>query len=193
MKKVDTRPSEGRLPRGQRIVDGWPILDLGYQPNIPLDKWRLEVKGLVENPVILTHDDILKLPQAEVMADWHCVTTWSMYDNLWQGVLLKDILELVKPKEEGKFLYFTSYDDYSTNVPLDVAMEDDSLLVYGRNGEKLSRANGGPYRTVVSQRYAWKSAKWIKSIEVLPKDKMGYWELRGYHNNADYRYNERYS
>jgi DMSO/TMAO reductase YedYZ molybdopterin-dependent catalytic subunit len=181
-----------RVPPGQRIVPNWPLLDLGNRPEISIRKWQLELLGELENPMTLDHKTITMLPQAEITADWHCVTTWSMPDNRWQGVLLKHILALVKPSSKAKFLYLEGYDGYSTNFPIELAKLDDSLLVYGRNDEPLEVKHGAPYRIIISQRYAWKSIKWIKRIHFLERERLGYWELKGYHNNGDWKKEERY-
>lgn len=151
------------------------------------------VDGCVERPLQLNFSDLLALPQYETLADWHCVTTWSMLDNRWLGVRLSDVLSLAAPKEEARHLIFEAYDGYTTNIPLEVALEPGSLIVYGRNGELLSHDHGGPFRTIITSRYAWKSAKWIRKITLSADDHPGFWEVRGYHNNADFLKEERFS
>jgi DMSO/TMAO reductase YedYZ molybdopterin-dependent catalytic subunit len=181
-----------RLPLGQHEVKDWPVLDLGIQPEIPLDKWSLNIEGLVENPKLLTWPDFMALPQIEKIADFHCVTTWSRFDNHWQGVAFKTICNLVKPKPGARFVLFTGYDGYSTNLPLDLAL-DDALIVHQWEGKPIEREHGGPVRVVVSKVYAWKGAKWVKDIIFLPQDHPGFWEVRGYSNTADPWTEDRFS
>jgi len=185
-------PSADRLPPGQHEVKNWPVLDLGAQPDIPLHKWSLTIDGLIEQPTILMWQDFLALPQVERVSDFHCVTTWSRFGNRWKGVEFKAICDLVKPKPEAKFVFFTAYEGYTTNLPLEIAL-DDLLLVHEWESKPLPREHGGPVRGVVSKVYAWKGAKWIKQIEFLEKDKLGFWEVRGYSNTADPWTNDRFS
>lgn len=189
-----------KLPVGQREVKNWPVLDLGHVPDIPLDRWRLEVGGLVENPVGLTWDDFMKLPQVDDVSDFHCVTTWSRFDNHWQGVRFRTIAELVIPEEAARFVLCTSYDvapgtniPYTTNLPLARAIEDDVLLVHTWEGRPLPREHGGPVRVITPKLYAWKGAKWVRKIEFLARDVKGFWEVRGYSNTAEPWFNDRYS
>jgi DMSO/TMAO reductase YedYZ molybdopterin-dependent catalytic subunit len=189
-----------RLPVGQHEVKNWPVLDLGEQPDVALDKWKLEIAGLVENPVTLTWHQFLELPQAEDVSDFHCVTAWSRHDNHWRGVRFKTIAELVVPKDEAQFVLCTGYDfmpgsfiPYTVNLPLARAVEDDVLLVHTWEGRPLPREHGGPCRMITPKLYAWKGAKWIRKIEFLAKDHKGFWEVRGYSNTAEPWFNDRYS
>jgi DMSO/TMAO reductase YedYZ molybdopterin-dependent catalytic subunit len=181
-----------RLPPGQHEVKNWPVLDLGIQPDIPKDQWSLKIEGLVEKPVLLTWPDFLALPQIERVTDFHCVTTWSRFDNRWKGVEFKTICELVQPKPEATHVLFTGFDGYTTNLPLDVCL-DDALIVHEWEGRPLEREHGGPARVVVSKVYAWKGAKWVKDIVFLPADHPGFWEVRGYSNTADPWKEERFA
>ncbi|MGH9312096.1 MAG: sulfite oxidase-like oxidoreductase [Vicinamibacterales bacterium] len=189
-----------KLPVGQHEVKNWPVLDLGHVPDIPLDRWRLEIGGLVENPMTLTWDDFMKLPQVEDVSDFHCVTTWSRFDNHWKGVRFRTIAELAVPKDEARFVLCTGYDvapgtnvPYTVNVPLARAVEDDVLLVHTWEGKPLPREHGGPVRIITPKLYAWKGAKWIRKIEFLARDQKGFWEVRGYSNTAEPWFNDRYS
>lgn len=182
-----------RLPPGQREVKNWPVLDLGAQPNIPLDKWRLTIDGAVETPVTLNWDAFEALPQSESVSDIHCVTQWSRYDNRWKGVASRTILDLVMPKMEARHVIFHSFDTYTTNVSLDVFADPDVMLAHTWQGAPITREHGGPLRVVVPRWYFWKSAKWIKRIEFSEADKPGFWEVRGYHNEGDPWLEERYS
>ncbi|MBK1662325.1 sulfite oxidase-like oxidoreductase [Paracraurococcus ruber] len=181
-----------RLPPGQTLVKDWPVLDLGVQPDVAPDRWRLRVEGLVQAPVRLTLDEFMALPQAELVNDIHCVTQWSRYDNRWQGVLARDLVALARPKEEARFVAFTSYDGYTTNVPLAEFTRDEVLLAHSWEGAPLTRQHGGPVRVVIPRLYFWKSPKWVTRIELLRDDRPGFWEVRGYHNNGDPWLEERY-
>jgi DMSO/TMAO reductase YedYZ molybdopterin-dependent catalytic subunit len=189
-----------KLPVGQHEVKNWPVLDLGHMPDISLDRWRLEIGGLVENPTTLTWDNFMKLPQVEDVSDFHCVTTWSRFDNHWKGVRFRTIAELAVPKDEARFVLCTGYDvapgtdiPYTVNVPLARAIEDDVLLVHTWEGQPLPREHGGPVRIITPRLYAWKGAKWIRKIEFLARDQKGFWEVRGYSNTAEPWFNDRYS
>ena len=189
-----------RLPVDQHEVRNWPVLDLGEQPDVSPDSWTLEVGGLVENPFALTWNEFMALPQAEDVSDFHCVTTWSRYDNHWKGVRFKTIAELAIPKDDAHFVLCTGYDfnpgsyiPYTTNLPLERAIEDDVLLVHTWEGKPLPTEHGGPCRMITPKLYAWKGTKWIRKIEFLTKDQKGFWEERGYSNSAEPWFNDRYS
>lgn len=189
-----------KLPVGQHVVKNWPVLDLGQMPDIPLSAWRLEITGDVHNPVTLTWDELLALPQVDDVSDFHCVTSWSRFDNHWRGVPLAHIAELVVPTDDARFVLFTGYDaepgtdvPYTTNLPLARATEPDVMLVHTWEGEPLPREHGGPVRVITPRLYAWKGTKWVRKIEFLPRDQRGFWELRGYSNTAEPWVNDRYS
>jgi DMSO/TMAO reductase YedYZ molybdopterin-dependent catalytic subunit len=189
-----------RLPVGQHPVHNWPVLDLGEHPDVPLGAWTLEIAGAVENPITLTWSEFQALPQTEDVSDFHCVTTWSRYDNHWRGVRFKTIAELVVPRDEARFVLCTGYDvmpgtdiPYTTNLSLARAIEDDVLLVHTWEGAPLPREHGGPCRMITPKLYAWKGAKWIRKIELLPEDHKGFWEVRGYSNTALPWFNDRYA
>jgi DMSO/TMAO reductase YedYZ molybdopterin-dependent catalytic subunit len=192
--------SPDRLPPGQKLTAGFPVLDLGVQPKIPLDQWRIKIDGLVEKPAELSWGQLNALPQVEDVSDFHCVTTWSRFDNHWRGVRVREIAELAVPDERVHFVSFTGYDvqpgtdiPYTTNLPLPRATEDDVLLVHTWEGKPLPREHGGPVRVITPKLYAWKGTKWVRRIEFLPQDKPGFWELRGYSNSAEPWLNDRYS
>ena len=189
-----------RLPVGQHEVRNWPVLDLGDVPEVSLGDWRLELGGLVDNPVTLTWDDFQALPQVEDVSDFHCVTTWSRYDNHWKGVRFRTLAELAVPKDEAQFVLCTGYDHmpgtkipYTANLPLARAVEDDVLLVHTWEGLPLPVEHGGPVRMITPKLYAWKGTKWIRQIEFLARDQRGFWEVRGYSNTAEPWFNDRYS
>lgn len=187
------RADAQRLPPGQREVKTWPVLDLGAQPKIDLNLWRVVVDGLVEKPVTLDWQAFQDLPKSEATSDIHCVTSWSRYDNRWRGVLVGDLLAHVQPKAEARFVLIQSYDTYTTNLPLAEFAVTDALLATHWEGEPLTVAHGGPLRLVVPQLYFWKSAKWVKKITFAAEDRPGFWEVRGYHNHGDPWEEERYA
>jgi DMSO/TMAO reductase YedYZ molybdopterin-dependent catalytic subunit len=143
-----------RLPPGQRQVHNWPVLDLGIQPDVPLDNWELKIHGKVENPVTLNWQQFMALPQFNNVSDFHCVTTWSRFDIEFQGVAFFTLADLVKPKPEASHVFFKSYDGYSTNNPLDVGLDDDVMVAHSWNGKPLSKEHGGPARVIIPKRYA---------------------------------------
>ena len=177
--------SEDRLPPGQRQVHNWPVLDLGVRPEVPLKEWRLKIHGRVENPVTLDWEQFMALPQFKDTGDFHCVTTWSQFDMEFEGVAFFTLADLVRPRADARHVFFKSYDGYSTNNPLDVCMDDDVLIAHSANGKPLSVEHGGPARVIIPKRYAWKGAKFIREIFFLDRDILGFWEVRGYHNDAD--------
>jgi DMSO/TMAO reductase YedYZ molybdopterin-dependent catalytic subunit len=185
--------SENRLPPGQHLTSGFPVLDLGIRPEVSSEKWRLEVGGLVENPQTFSWGEFNALPQFEDVSDFHCVTTWSKFDCRWSGVAFFTLAELVKPKPEVKHLLFTSYDGYSTNARLEDCMDDDVLIATQFDGQPISREHGGPARVIIPKLYAWKGAKFVRSIEFTSEDRLGFWELRGYSNTADPWTEDRFS
>jgi DMSO/TMAO reductase YedYZ molybdopterin-dependent catalytic subunit len=186
-------PARDRLPPGQRLVQDWPVLDLGVQPDVPPRKFRLDVDGMVRRPLSLTLEELMALPQAESVSDMHCVTQWSRYDNRWKGVSAHTLLAMVEPKDEARHVIFHSHDGYTTNVRLDQFDQPDVFLVHEWQGAPISRQHGGPVRVLIPRLYLWKSAKWIRRIELTGIDRPGFWEVRGYHNNADPWAEERYS
>ncbi len=185
-------PARDRLPPGQTLVKDWPVLDLGVQPDVTPDKWRLRLEGLVQAPLALTLPDFMALPQTNLVNDIHCVTAWSRYDNHWQGVSAAHLLELARPTQAARFVSFTSYDGYTTNVSLADFAEQEVLLAHSWEGQPLTRQHGGPVRVVLPKLYFWKSPKWVTRIELLGADRPGFWEVRGYHNNGDPWAEERY-
>jgi DMSO/TMAO reductase YedYZ molybdopterin-dependent catalytic subunit len=185
-------PAAERLPPGQRLVQNWPVLDLGIKPKIAPESWRLTVDGLVENPLSWSWAEFQAQPQVEMTSDIHCVTAWSRYDNRWEGVSARHLLEQVKPLPEARRILFQAHDGYTTNLPL-TAFDDEGVLLAARwEGAPLAPEHGGPVRVVVPKLYFWKSAKWVKRLEFVAEDRKGFWEVRGYHNEADPWKEERY-
>lgn len=182
-----------KVPVGQVVAKGWPVLDLGAKPTVARSKWRLEIGGACERPCVLTWDDLLELEQVDDVSDFHCVTTWSKLDMQWRGVRFADLMALVGPTEDARYVFVRAYDGYTTNLPLAEAMKPDVLLAHTVYGEPLPREHGGPVRMITPQLYAWKGAKWIRSIELLREDRLGFWEQRGYSNTAHPWRNDRYA
>ncbi len=181
-----------RLPPGQRLVTNWPVLDLGVQPDVPKAQWQLTVDGAVEQPLTLDWAAFMALPQMEDVSDIHCVTQWSRYDNRWQGVATTVLLAQARPLPAANHVILHGYDGYTTNVSLENFTEADCLLAHSHDGVPLTREHGAPVRLVIPRYYFWKSAKWIKRIELVAVDQPGFWEVRGYHNVGDPWTEERY-
>jgi DMSO/TMAO reductase YedYZ molybdopterin-dependent catalytic subunit len=181
------------LPAGQRLVEKWPVLDLGVHPDIPLDKWRLQIGGLVDRPMTLDWGAFSALPQSTMTSDIHCVTSWSLYDNRWTGVASDDLLDKVGPKADARFVLFRCSDGYTTNLPLARFAAPGSLIAHSWGGAPLTKEHGGPIRAVIPALYFWKSAKWLRRITLVGEDAPGYWEAHGYHNDADPWKEERYA
>jgi len=173
-------------------VQNWPVLDLGAQPEVRPERWRLTVDGLVAMPLDWDWDTFLAQPQMRDLSDIHCVTAWSRFDNEWEGVSAKHILALAAPAPAARFVVLHSHDGYTTNLPLAAFADDDVLLAHSWHGKPLPREHGGPVRAVVPKLYFWKSAKWIRRIELIAADRAGFWEERGYHDRGDPWQEERY-
>ena len=181
------------LPIGQIVTKKWPVLDLGTQPSISLEEWKLVIDGEVEHPVSLSWEEFLDLPQTEDTSDFHCVTTWSKLNMKWKGVRLLDLAALVQPLETATHILCYGYDDYTTNISMEEALKPDVLLVHTYEGMPLPKEHGGPVRMITPQLYAWKGSKWISRIEFLNSNELGFWEERGYSNTAYPWRNDRYS
>ncbi|AMA57077.1 MULTISPECIES: sulfite oxidase-like oxidoreductase [unclassified Bradyrhizobium] len=188
-----TRPEDQRLPPGQHLTKDWPVLDLGVVPPVSRERWRLDVYGAVETPVFWTFAEFAAQKQARFTSDIHCVTTWSRYDNEWEGLATRELLALCQPREDAHFVVLHSYDGYTTNLALEDFAAEDALLAHSWSGQPLTEEHGGPVRLVVPHLYFWKSAKWLQAIEFLTKDAPGFWEVRGYHNRGDPWAEQRYS
>ena len=182
-----------QVPPGQHVSKNWPVLDLGFKPEIPTAAWKLTLDGAVEQSVTLDWAAFNALPQVEDESDFHCVTTWSLLDSRWKGVSFSTLAALVQPKASAGFVMAYAADVYTTNVSLEEAMKDDVLLVHTWNGAPLPREHGGPVRMITPQLYAWKGAKWINRLEFMTANKRGFWEERGYSNTAHPWRDDRYS
>ena len=181
-----------RLPPGQRLTDGWPVLHSGGIPPIDLAAWEFAIGGLTEREVTLNWDQFMALPQVRLTTDIHCVTTWSKFDNDWEGVRFRDLMALAGVRPEAKHVMFHCYGGYTTNVPLAELLGDDVLLAHRHNGAPLTPEHGWPLRGMVPDLYFWKSAKWVRGIEFIAEDRPGFWEMYGYHMHGDPWTEERY-
>jgi DMSO/TMAO reductase YedYZ molybdopterin-dependent catalytic subunit len=182
-----------RLPPGQYLTDKWPVLHAGGVPDTDLATWNLRVSGEVEEPLTLTWEQFLELPSTEVTVDIHCVTRWSRFDARFRGVRWADLASLVKPKPSAHYVVAHAEHGFTSNLPLAALEDDDALLAYEADGEPLTPDHGWPLRLMVPSRYFWKSAKWLRGLELRPTDEPGFWERYGYHNDADFWKEERYS
>jgi len=182
-----------RVPPGQRLVKGWPVLHYGPIPKFDEATWDLKVFGLVENPFTLSYSELKALGPARVEADMHCVTGWSTLDNEWEGVPFRVLAERARPRPEAKWVITHCEYGYTSNLSLEAMDDDDVLVAWAHNGELLTPDHGFPLRLVVPKRYAWKSAKWLRGLEFSATNDRGFWEERGYHVHADPFAEERYS
>ncbi|HZA21938.1 MAG TPA: sulfite oxidase-like oxidoreductase [Dehalococcoidia bacterium] len=185
--QVKTAPDQGRgerVPPGQFVSQKFPVLTHGSTPWVDLKTWKIRVFGLVEQEIELDWEEFTKLDWVAVAADFHCVTQWSSQDNRWEGVPFATLVGAASPRPEARYVMAHCYGGYTTNLPLDIAMEE-GLLAHKQNGEELGSDHGWPLRLIIPSRYAWKSAKWVNGIELLAEDSPGFWEQRGYSNNAD--------
>ncbi|MGY3544664.1 DMSO/TMAO reductase YedYZ molybdopterin-dependent catalytic subunit [Bradyrhizobium sp. USDA 4472] len=188
-----TRPEDQRLPPGQHLTKDWPVLDLGVLPPVSRERWRLDVYGAIEQPLFWTFAEFAEQKQDQFTSDIHCVTTWSRYDNEWEGLATRELLATCRPRDDARFVVLHCYDGYTTNLALEDFAAEDALLAHSWSGQKLSDEHGGPVRLVVPHLYFWKSAKWLQAIEFVTDDAPGFWEVRGYHNRGDPWAEQRYS
>jgi DMSO/TMAO reductase YedYZ molybdopterin-dependent catalytic subunit len=193
MERVDARdPSRPRLPPGQIVTRKWPVLHYGTVPSVDLQTWRFEVTGAVERPLSLSWDDLMAMPRRETACDIHCVTRWTRYDNVFEGVPVQAVLERAGIKPEAAFVLVHAAHDFTTNLPLADLDRPANLLALAHDGEPLAPEHGGPVRLLVPHLYFWKSAKWVTGLQLLVEDYPGFWEQNGYHMRGDPWGEERY-
>jgi DMSO/TMAO reductase YedYZ molybdopterin-dependent catalytic subunit len=186
--RPDGRP---RIPPGQEVIK--KILDMGGQPGTAtVDNFTLHIKGEVDNPLVLSYQELLALEQVQLTCDVHCVTGWTLLDSHWIGVRLSTIMHLAKPRKEANFVIFEAAAGYTANIPITEARKENVILAHSFFGQKLPKEHGGPVRALVPDRYFYKSAKWLEGIKFSAKDEPGYWESNGYSNSADPWKEERY-
>jgi DMSO/TMAO reductase YedYZ molybdopterin-dependent catalytic subunit len=174
-----------RLPPGQYRTERFPVLHVGDVPRYDLDRWTLTVDGLVREPFTLSYAELTALPPTEVTVDIHCVTKWSRFDMKWTGVRVRDLLARAGLDARASHVVARAEHGYTTNLPIEAVLPDESLVAWAVDGEPLEPRHGFPARLVVPHLYFWKSAKWLRGIEVLDHDRKGFWERNGYHNDAD--------
>jgi DMSO/TMAO reductase YedYZ molybdopterin-dependent catalytic subunit len=190
-KLIDKGLDPARLPPGQYLTEKWPVLHAGTVPQTDLATWDFKVFG--EEPLTLTYDELQALPQTKIKADIHCVTRWSRFDTSFKGVHWRELAKLVQPKPSGRFVLAHAEQGFTANLPLAALEDDNSLIAWEADGAPLEPDHGWPLRLVVPTRYFWKSAKWLRGLELLSADQPGFWERYGYHNDADYWKEQRYS
>ena len=181
----------GRVPPGQYVTHDYPVLSAGPTPDIPLDQWRLTIGGQVDQPLEWTWEEFTALPTEDVTVDIHCVTKWSKLDTTWRGVSVDTLLKEVKTAAD--FVMQHSYGGYTTNLPLEDLTDGKAWVAYLFDGAPLEPEHGGPARMVVPHLYFWKSAKWLRSLELRDTDEPGFWEMYGYHNYGDPWREQRYA
>ena len=185
-------PDQGdRVPPGQYLAKGFPVLSYGETPQISPQQWLFKVWGLVE-PKSFDWSDFMSLPQQEFIADFHCVTRWSKLDVKWQGISVVDFLQAIDIQPQATHILQHCYGGYTTNLPLEDFVRPENFFAHSLNSEPLSAEHGGPMRLIVPHLYAWKSAKWLNGIEFLDRDESGFWEKNGYHRRGDPWAEERY-
>jgi DMSO/TMAO reductase YedYZ molybdopterin-dependent catalytic subunit len=189
----EERVNSDRIPPGQHVTERFPVLHYGSVPKFDPRNWDLKVSGLVDEPLTLSYEQFLELPTTRIVVDIHCVTTWSKLDTIWEGVLFREFISPAGVQPDAGFVMVHCEQGYTTNLPLSALMDDDVLLAYRYSDAPLEPEHGYPLRLLVPKRYFWKSAKWVRGIELMAEDRPGFWEVRGYHNDADPWKEERYS
>jgi DMSO/TMAO reductase YedYZ molybdopterin-dependent catalytic subunit len=197
-KKYDRTPNGAaeRVPPGQYVTEKFPVLHYGSVPDYKdLQKsWDFRVWGEIEEPKRFSFDEFRALPTAEVRTDIHCVTRWSKLDTVWEGIPFRTFLEHIpRLKPTAKHVMAHCEQGYTANIPLEVLMDDDVLLAYHFEGRELDPEHGYPLRLLVPKKYFWKSAKWLRGLEFMAEDQLGFWERYGYNNDADPWKEERFS
>jgi DMSO/TMAO reductase YedYZ molybdopterin-dependent catalytic subunit len=191
-KVADAGYDPARLPPGQYLTDKWPVLHAGTVPETDLATWDFKVYGEVESPITLAWEELDALPKTENVQDIHCVTRWSRFDARFSGVHWREVAKLVRPKPSARFVVAHAEQGFTSNVPLEFLEDDLALLATHADGEPLTPEHGWPLRLVIPGKYFWKSAKWLRAIELRATDEPGFWERYGYHNDADPWREERY-
>jgi len=181
-----------RLPPGQYLTEKWPVLHAGDVPRVDFETWDFKVHGEVEEPLTLSLDELKELPATEVTVDIHCVTRWSRFDTTFRGVHWSELSKLVKPKPSARFVVAHAEQGFTSNVPIAALEDENALVAWEADGEELTPDHGSPLRLVIPSKYFWKSAKWLRALELRASDQPGFWERYGYHNEADYWKEQRY-
>jgi DMSO/TMAO reductase YedYZ molybdopterin-dependent catalytic subunit len=192
-KLVEKGLDPARLPPGQYLTEKWPVLHAGTVPDTDLATWDFRVFGEVEEPIALSWEQLQELPSREVTVDIHCVTRWSRFDTSFRGVHWVELAKLVRPKPSAHYVVAHAEQGVTSNLPLAALEDEEALIAYEADGEPLTPEHGWPLRLMAPSRYFWKSAKWLRGLELRPSDEPGFWERYGYHNDADYWKEQRYS
>lgn len=191
--RIDVRTTDReRLPPGQIVTRKWPVLHYGTVPTVDRTTWRFRVSGAVEQPFELSWDQLGAFPRQETLCDIHCVTRWSRYDNLFEGISVGAIIAQARPRPEATYALIHAEHGFTTNLPLEDLLKPANILALKHNGQDLDPEHGGPVRLVVPHLYFWKSAKWIRGFELLEEDYPGFWEQNGYHMRGEPWTEERY-
>jgi DMSO/TMAO reductase YedYZ molybdopterin-dependent catalytic subunit len=191
--EVHSPAREPRLPPGQVETRGWPVLHYGSVPKIDLASWNLRIFGLVDAPRSWTWEELAPLPRRRVHCDIHCVTHWSKFGNVFEGIPVAALFDEVKPQPAAKFAIVHAEAGFTTNLPMEELLREDVILATHHNGEPLTPDHGWPMRLVVPHLYFWKSAKWMRGLELTERNRPGFWERNGYHMRGDPWAEERYS
>jgi DMSO/TMAO reductase YedYZ molybdopterin-dependent catalytic subunit len=182
-----------RIPPGQSVVVAWPVLTYGPTPHIDTADWSLEITGEVKKPITLSWAAFNKLPKTTMQTDIHCVTRWSKLGMKWQGVSIDELIKLVGGLTDmGHHLFASCYGGYTTNLPIEDVTDGKAMVATHADGEPLAPAHGAPARLFVPHLYFWKSAKYLNKLTFVDRDRMGFWEINGYHNHGDPWHEERY-
>ena len=187
-RRVDVDPA--RVPPGQYVTRDFPVLSAGPTPHTSLTEWDFTIRGLIDQPVSWTWDEFLALPSETITEDIHCVTKWSKLDTVWKGVSLDALLEHVETGAEYVLVFCDG--GYTTNLPLADLTGGKAWIAYEYGGEPLEPEHGGPARLLVPHLYFWKSAKWVRGLELRAEDEPGFWEYYGYHDYGDPWKEQRY-
>jgi DMSO/TMAO reductase YedYZ molybdopterin-dependent catalytic subunit len=191
--RVDREKYGDRLPPGQRVVSGWPVFTHGDTPRIDLKEWRFRVWGEVEEEVTFTWEEFMALPKATITVDIHCVTQWSKMDTTWEGIPFRELMKHIRLKPEASHVMVHCYGGYTTNLSLEDLLDDTVVFAHKHDGQELTAAHGWPLRLVVPKLYFWKSAKWVRGLRLMDRNRPGFWEMYGYHERGDPWKEERYS
>ncbi|ACL25903.1 sulfite oxidase-like oxidoreductase [Chloroflexus aggregans] len=195
-KRKEPSDQDKRVPPGQYVTEKFPVLHYGTVPqytNVE-EQWDLRCWGELAEPVRFSFSEFRALPTVTIKTDIHCVTRWSKLDTVWEGVSFREFLRHIPPlKPSARFVVAHSEQGYTANLPLDVLLDDDVLLAYKYDNQELTPEHGYPLRLLVPKKYFWKSAKWLRGLEFLDHDRLGFWERYGYNNNADPWREERYA
>ena len=197
MMDENSKNERPRLPPGQHLTERFPVLQKGGIAHIDRENYKLQIDGEIENPATFSLQELKKLQDKEIVADIHCVTSWSKFDTKWSGISFQKVFSIVKPKETARFLEFYCADSgFTTTIPIERLKANNTILALTYDGQPINDKHGGPVRPIIPNLYFYKSAKWVVKITFLKEDRLGYWERGGYSNKADpwkeqrYNYNE---